>query len=180
MYDPIGVLLAATIYTFGRDWLLEDESVYLIASDKNCNLLLILLNNMKLMNVRVFYIKLNFIITNYIIKMISKPLVLLAILIFLCSVDALHTQKFAPSTPGGVYEGANGTTSGTNNTQQQSTTIPLINGRPYVYAGPFTLVCYYQNSTNVFRFDNCYDEVNCYYMLLEYSQCVGKVMKYKI
>lgn len=87
--------------------------------------------------------------------MISKPLVLLTILIFLCSVDAIHFQKFAPSTPGGTYEGSNGTTSGTSNIQQ-STTVPLINGSPYVYSGPFTLVCYIINSTQVFRFDNCY------------------------
>lgn len=96
----------------------------------------------------------------------TKPLTVFIVLICLCFVNGVHYQKYAPSTPGGTYEGTNGTISTNGNTQTTNTLQPLINGKPYVFTGPFTLVCYYQNSSNVFRFDSCYNANDCYNLLL--------------
>lgn len=42
----------------------------------------------------------------------NKSLLLLAVLLLFVSINTLHLQKFAPSQPGGTFQGTNGTQSG--------------------------------------------------------------------
>lgn len=87
----------------------------------------------------------------------NKSAVIVVILALTCAYG-LHMQTYAPSRPGGSYIGINGTQSSTpNNTQiinnqnPSSTSTILVNGRPYIYTGPFKLVCYVMNSNQIFR-----------------------------
>lgn len=87
----------------------------------------------------------------------NKSTVIVVILALTCAYG-LHMQTFAPSRPGGSYIGANGTQSYTpNNTQlinnqnSLNTSTIMVNGRPYIYTGPFRLVCYVVNSNQIFR-----------------------------
>lgn len=110
--------------------------------------------------------------------MTKSLLVLLVALVFCAS--ALHMQKYAPSTPGGTYYNPPNGTSTYSQGTSGGTITAYINGNPYTYTGPFTLVCYYQNSNQVFRYDSCYDAYNCADMLKAYSNCLGAVKRYMI
>jgi hypothetical protein len=120
---------------------------------------------------------------NIILSMFKLTTLLFVFLIFSIGNGLLHDQKFAPSQPGGTFYGTNGTQSTTNNTSVNPTVYPttiLINGRPYTYTGPFTLVCYVQNSLTVFRYDSCYNLNDCASLLQQYSQCLGTVKKFPV
>lgn len=110
-----------------------------------------------------------------------KYFVLLALV--LCCTYSIHMQTYAPSTPGGYYYGTNSTGSNTypanTNYGSTSTNGIYINGVPYIYTGPFTLVCYYPANTNtVYRYDSCYDINTCGALLNEYKKCNGTVKRY--
>lgn len=94
--------------------------------------------------------------------------IILVILVLISLAQALHMQRYAPSTPGGT------------NTNTNTNTGVMINGQPYVYTGPFTLVCYYANSTQAYRWDTCYNAQACLNMLNDYRQCQGKVEKFNV
>lgn len=102
----------------------------------------------------------------------SKSVLLLLIALLGCAYT-LHMQTFAPSKPGGTYTPTNGTSSTSTNV------TPMINGKPYVYNGPFTLACWLPNNTQTpYRWDTCYNADACYRMLLDYRNCQGSVRKY--
>jgi hypothetical protein len=115
-----------------------------------------------------------------------KSLVLIAIVLF-CA-QSLHMQTYAPSTPGGYYSGTNGTASTNYNYNNQypntnTNTVPgvYVNGAPYYYTGPFTLVCYNVGSTtSVYRYDSCRDAYSCANLLNDYRNCRGTVKKYAL
>lgn len=119
----------------------------------------------------------------------SKSLLVLLVALLFCG-HALHMQKYGPSQPGGNYytpPAPNGTSTSYPSypsTNYGSTTGTIggvyINGVPYNYTGPFTLVCYYQNSTQVFRYDSCYDATTCAKILNDYRQCAGTVQRYRL
>jgi hypothetical protein len=92
----------------------------------------------------------------------------------------LHMQAYAPSTPGGYYTGTSGTSSTSSLSSQQSTTTGIyINGVPYIYSGPFTLVCYNVGSTtSIYRYDSCYDPYSCASLLNDYRNCMGTVKRF--
>lgn len=94
--------------------------------------------------------------------------IILVILVLISLAQALHMQRYAPSTPGGT------------NTNTNTNTGVMINGQPYAYTGPFTLVCYYANSTQAYRWDTCYNAQACLNMLNDYRQCQGKVEKFNV
>jgi hypothetical protein len=107
------------------------------------------------------------------------------IMLLLCV--AIHPQIYAPSTPGGYYYGTNGTSSGIYTIKAPNTTTLsspteggiYINGVPYQYTGPFTLVCYYVgSSTDIFRYDSCTDSFSCANMINDYRNCKGTVKRF--
>lgn len=98
--------------------------------------------------------------------------IILVILVLISLAQALHMQRYAPSTPGG--------TNTNTNTNTNNNTGVMINGQPYAYTGPFTLVCYYANSTQAYRWDTCYNAQACLNMLNDYRQCRGKVEKFNV
>lgn len=62
----------------------------------------------------------------------------------------------------------------------QSTTNILVNGQPYVYTGPFRLVCYQQNSSIIYRQDTCNNASVCATLLNDYRNCIGTVKKFAL
>lgn len=105
----------------------------------------------------------------YLFQVMNKSIILV-ILVLISFAHALHMQRYGPSTPGGTN----------TNTNTNTNTGVMINGKPYVYTGPFTLVCYYQNSTQAYRWDTCYNAQACLNMLNDYRQCQGKVEKFNV
>ena len=100
----------------------------------------------------------------------NKSVILLLVALFGC-VYSLHMQTYAPSRPGGTYTPTNGTVT--------PNVVPMINGQPYVYNGPFTLACWLPtNTVSPFKWDTCYNQQACYAMLLDYKNCQGSVRKY--
>lgn len=65
-------------------------------------------------------------------------------------------------------------------TNTQTSTGIFVNGQPYAYTGPFRLVCYQQNSTNIFRQDTCNSANTCANILNEYRNCLGTVKKFPV
>ena len=99
-------------------------------------------------------------------------------LIVIISVSAIHMQKFAPSTPGGNY---NTNTNGTINGNSGSTTTAYVNGKPYQYTGPFTLVCFWANSYTERKWDTCRNQNDCAYIINDYAKCApGTVQKFSL
>ncbi len=135
----------------------------------------------------------------------NKSVIILLFVVLAC-VSAIHLQTYAPSKPGGTYYGTNGTSSGTTypnyntyptpspypsyptpsptpnygGSSSTSTTGIFVNGQPYYYTGPFRLVCYVQNSTQIFRQDSCYDAYSCANNLNQYRNCLGRVAKFNL
>ena len=118
---------------------------------------------------------------------------LLIVLLVVFSVSAAHFQRYAPSTPGGTYttpstnnNNYNTYPSNNNNNSQGPVTVPgvYVNGKPYQYTGPFTLVCYnvaYGNQQpSVYRYNSCYNAYDCASILNDYRNCQGSVKKYAI
>lgn len=114
-------------------------------------------------------------------------ILLLVALIFVYA-NSLHYQKYSPSTPGGTYYGGNGTYSSGSSSNIYNTNQPisntggiLVNGKPYTYTGPFKLVCYVVGSTTqIYRWDSCYDAYNCDRIIRDYQNCKGKVSKFPL
>lgn len=90
----------------------------------------------------------------------SKSLLVLLIALVFCA-SALHMQTYAPSTPGGTYYSPPNGTSTYSQGTSGSTGNVYINGQPYYYSGPFTLVCFYQNSDQAYRYNTCYNAYEC-------------------
>lgn len=114
----------------------------------------------------------------------NKSVALLLIAILGC-VYSLHMANstgpaYGPSTPGGTYQQQPNGTVAINGTQSSSQNIiAMINGQPYYYTGPFTLACWLPTNTYTpFKYDTCWDQVNCARMLQDYTQCRGTVKKY--
>lgn len=91
------------------------------------------------------------------------------------------TPNYQNYQPSPNYQNTNNYGSGTSGSSTTKTVY--VNGKPYVYKEPFTLVCFNKDSNGnniVYRYDSCSDAYSCANIMNDYSNCKGSVKKYPL